>query len=92
MSRFEDLFKEADAAFDGHYKKTLDELTGLSDEQLKSAIPDTEDRRVYDKLIILVKEASKDNLSKAELVGEIKELGEVAVKIAKMIPSLSSLL
>jgi hypothetical protein len=92
MSRFDKLFKEADAAFDGIYKEELNELSGLSREEIDSVTPDTEDRRVYDKLIIVVKQASKQNLSKAELIGEIKELGLVAVKIAKKVPSLAALI
>ncbi len=48
--------------------------------------------KVYSVLIEVVKKASKENISKAKLVSDIKELGEVAVKIAKKIPSLASLL
>ena len=51
--------------------------------------PDTKD---YDALIKVVQQASKENLSKAQLVDNIKELGDVAVKIAKKIPKFADLL
>jgi hypothetical protein len=91
MGRFDDLFNDADAAFNANekYKKELEGLTGLSKDAIKSVTPDTKD---YDALIKVVKQASKENLSKAELVDNIKELGDVAVKIAKKIPQFAALL
>ncbi|MDA9303617.1 hypothetical protein N9Q03_00595 [Flavobacteriaceae bacterium] len=92
MGRFSKLFAEADAAFNGIYKVELDSLTGLSKEDIDSIIPGTEDLRVYSVLIKVVEKASKENTSKAQLIGDIKELGDIAVKIAKKIPQFSSLL
>ena len=92
MGRFSDLFAEADAAFNGVYKEELDELTGLSKEEIDSLTPGTEDLRVYSVLVKVVEQASKENLSKAQLAENIKELGEIGVKIAKKIPRLASLL
>lgn len=91
MGRFDDLFNDADAAFDANekYKKELEALTGLSKDAIRSVTPDTKD---YDALIKVVQQASKENLSKAQLVDNIKELGDVAVKIAKKIPQFADLL
>lgn len=92
MGRFSDLFAEADAAFNGAYKEELNKLTGLSKEEIDSVTPGTEDLRVYSVLIKVVEQASKENLSKAQLAENIKELGGIAVKIAMKIPTLASLL
>lgn len=91
MGRFKKLFKEADAAFNGVYKVELDNLTGLSKDEIDAVTPGTEDLRVYSVLIKVVEKASKENISKAQLVSDIKELGEIAVKIAKKVPKLASL-
>ena len=90
-NRFAKLFAEADAAFDGIYKKELKELTGLSKVEVDSVTPDTEDLRVYFVLIKVVEKASKENLKQSQLIEDIKELGDVAVKIAKKIPGLAAL-
>ncbi len=92
-NRFSDLFAEADAAFDGKYKDELDKLIGLSKAEINLVTPnDTEDLKVYDVLVQVVKKASKDNVKQADLIDDIKELGEVAVKIAKKIPQFAALL
>jgi vesicle coat complex subunit len=92
MGRFSGLFEEADAAFNGIHKAELDELTGLSKEDIDSVTPGTEDLRVYSVLVKVVEKASKENISKAQLVADIKELGDIAVKIAKKVPRFASLL
>ena len=92
MGRFSELFAEADKAFNGAYKKELDSLTGLSKEEIDAVTPGAEDLRVYSVLMKVVEQASKENISKAELANNIKELGAIAVKIAKKIPRLASLL
>ncbi|KAB1065581.1 hypothetical protein [Salibacter halophilus] len=91
MGKFSELFKEADAAFDGAFKEELNDLNGLSKEEVDSVTPDTEDLRTYSVLNKVVEKASKENITKAQLVEDIKELGDVAVKIAKKVPSLASL-
>ena len=85
MGRFSDLFAEADADFNGAYKSELEKLNGLSKEEINSITPDTEDLKTYSVLIKVVEKASKDNISKAELIEDIKELGDVAIKIAKKV-------
>ncbi len=92
MGRFSALFEEADAAFNGVYKAELDKLIGLSKEDIDSVTPDTEDLRVYSVLVKVVEKASRENISKAQLVSDIKELGDIAVKIAKKVPQFAALL
>lgn len=91
-NEFEGLFTEADAAFNGIYKKELNGLKGLSKEDIDSAIPGTTNSQIYSDLIKVVEKASKDNLSQAQLIEKIKELGDVAVKIAKKVPQFADLL
>jgi len=91
-NRFADMFAEADAAFNGLYQKELNDLSGLSKEEIDSVTPDTEDLRVYSVLVKVVEKASSDNLAQAQLIDDIKELGDVAVKIAKKVPKFSTLL
>lgn len=91
-NRFSELFEDADAAFNGEYKEELNNLMGLSHEDIDSVVPGTTDLQVYSVLIKVVEKASKDNLSQAELIDNIKELGDVAVKIAKKVPEFAALL
>ena len=39
MGRFSELFTEADAAFDGKYKKELGKLSGLSKDEIDAVRP-----------------------------------------------------
>ncbi len=91
-NRFTKLFAEADLAFNGSYKDELNNLLGMSKEEIDSIMPGTTDLQIYSVLIKVVEKASKDNLSQAQLINNIKELGVVAVKIAKKIPQFASLL
>lgn len=91
-NRFDDLFAEADAAFSGRYKNELNQLVGLSKEEIDSVTPETTDLKVYAVLVKVVEKASKDNLSQAQLVESIKSLGQVAVQIARKVPGLAALL
>lgn len=90
-NRFDDLFAEADDAFNGKYKDQLNELMGLSKSEIDSLTPDTTDMSTYSKLIKVVEQASKDNLSQADLITNIKSLGDLAIKIAKKVPALASM-
>jgi len=83
--------KRGREAFDGKYKKQLNELAGLSRAEIDAITPDITDLQKYDDLITVVKEASRVNLSQAQLKQQIEKLGEIAVKIAKRIPSLVEL-
>lgn len=91
-NRFSALFAEADAAFNGVYKDELDQLTGLSRTEIDAITPGTEDMKVYSVLIKVVEQASKDNLTQAQLIQSIKDLGAIAIKIAKKVPQFAALL
>ena len=91
-NRFDKLFAEADGAFNGEHKKALNELTGLSKDKIDAIVPGTTDLRTYSVLIKVVEQASKDNCSQAQLIDNIKSLGEVAIKIAKKVPALAPFL
>ena len=91
-NRFTDLFAQADAAFNGLYQKELNDLMGFSRAEIDMIIPGTTDLQTYSVLIKVVERASKENTSQAELIDHIKSLGEVAIKIAKKIPSFAALL
>ena len=91
-NRFDDLFADADAAFNGLYKNELNQLVGLSKEEIDSITPETTDLKTYAVLIKVVEKASKDNLSQAQLIENINALGDVAVQIAKKVPQFAALL
>lgn len=80
------------AAFMGLYKKELDKLHELSKEEIDRITPDNTDMEIYAQLIEVVKDASAANESQAALKEQVLELGEIAIKIAKKIPSLASII
>jgi len=84
--------QRADAEFRGQYAEEIIGLLGLSKKQIDAITPDTTDIEMYNKLMIVVKEASRVNLEQAELVNRVRSLGEVAVAIAKKVPSLAAML
>lgn len=79
-------------AFEGEYRGQIHGLMGLSKSEVDAITPGVTDIETYDRLITVVKEASKANLSQAELKNQIEELGAVALKIAEKVPSLAALL
>lgn len=89
-----DLKKDLEAgreAFEGKYANELNALMGLSREEIDAITPDATDLQEYNRLISVVKQASKHNLSQAQLAANIKALGEVAVSIAKKTTGLAAL-
>jgi len=58
----------------------------LDYHEIDAVTPGAEDLRVYSTLIKVVEKASRENTSKAQLIEDIKELGGIAVKIARKIP------
>lgn len=90
-NRFDVLFKEADQAFDGLYKDELNQLWGLSREEVDAITPDSSDLRIYAKLVKVVEKSSRENEAQAQLVENIKALGDLGVKIAKKVPQLKAL-
>ena len=75
-------------AFEGRYKKQLNDLMGLSRAEVDRVTPDTTDLQAYAQLIEVVKEASRANIAQAELTSRIRDLGQVAIAIASKVPSL----
>ena len=90
-----DLEKDLKAgreAFEGKYGTEIDELMGLSRAEIDAITPDATDLQVYDQLMAAVKQASRHNLSQAQLSENIKALGDIAVAIAKKSAKLTALL
>jgi 2-C-methyl-D-erythritol 4-phosphate cytidylyltransferase len=87
-ARLQSKVSENREAFEGTYKNQITELMGLSKSEIDDITPGTTDMEAYDQLITLVKEASRANLSQAELKQGIEDLGEVAIKIAGKVTSL----
>ena len=79
-----------DALNKGPYKKAMRDLLKLSMDEIKETVPSVSFAD-YSKLLTVVEHASATNLAQAELKGNIVALGGVAVKIAKMVPSLMAL-
>ncbi len=87
--RVRQAMKRADEAFRGEYADEINGLLGLSRTELDQLTPDATDLETYDRLIEVVKEASRVNVEQAELVNRIETLGDLAVRIAKKVPSLA---
>jgi hypothetical protein len=84
--------QDGEAAFNGIYKRQLNDLAGLSRAEIDAIVPGTTDLATYDKLITVVKEASRGNLAQAQLKSQILKLGDLAVAIAQRVPSVAGLL
>ncbi|MBI1936554.1 MAG: hypothetical protein HYS25_00365 [Ignavibacteriales bacterium] len=89
--RVKEKLKENREAFEGQYKDELSKLLGLSKDEIKKITPDGTGMEVYQNLISVVQEASRVNLSQAELKTRIAELGSVAIEISKMVAPLAKL-
>jgi len=63
----DESLKNGREAFKGKYKEQLNDLCGLSMTEIDKITPDITDLEKYDQLITVVKEASRVNLSQAEL-------------------------
>ena len=79
-------------AFMGLYKAEIKSLLAISRADIEAITPDDVDLEKYDELMEVVKDASRKNLEQAALKERIIALGEVAVKIARHVPSLSNIL
>ncbi len=86
-----EILRRNHEAFVGRYKGEIDELLGLSREEIDAITPDLTDLEAYDQLVTVVKEASRRNLSQAQLRARIKGLGALAVQIAKKSRALAQL-
>jgi hypothetical protein len=90
--RVRQALKNADASFRGEYASELKDLLGLSQEEIDRLTPDATDLAVYHQLITVVEEASRSNVSQAQLRSQIKGLGAMAVQIAKKVTGLAAIL
>lgn len=93
---FAKLLQEAlDSAEDGlkngPYRQALKDLLALSMQQIKASIA-TASYADYNRLITVVEQASAKNVTQAQLVQNIQALGAKAVRIAKLVSGLNSLL
>lgn len=64
----------------------------MSEIEITSLSPKTNRQETYQKLIEIVEEATRKNISQAELGAKIRSLGEMAITIAKNISGLKNLL
>ena len=89
--KFDKALEEADAEFNSKYARDLEALKGLSSEDLKAITPDATSEDI-DQLIETVKSATARNESNAVLADRIRGIGDIAVSLAKKIPSLAEIL
>lgn len=87
-ARMRQKMTENREAFEGEYKNEIQALMGLSKLEIDAITPGTTDIETYDALITIVKEASRVNLTQAQLKQRIEELGDIAIKIANKVPGL----
>ncbi len=73
-------------------KKALDELLQLSKDDLDAVLPHGTGTEIYANLISVLKEATRHNIAQAELVNQIKRLGQAGVSIAKLVAPLAAIL
>jgi SMC interacting uncharacterized protein involved in chromosome segregation len=90
-SDVEESLRRAEDAFNGMYAHEIKGLLELSRKEIDAIMPGTTDIQTYDKLIVIVKEASRHNVSQAELKARIEQLGEVGIDIAKKVARLAAL-
>lgn len=86
------IIKKNQEAFRGEFNKEIEGLLGISRAELDAITPDVTDLETYAALVEVVKDASRHNLSQADLKAGIRQMGDLAVKIAKKVPSLAKLL
>lgn len=92
MNKFSELFKEADNSFNQNYGEELKLLKALTENEISKIRPNTNEKEVYESLIKIVDEAINKNLSQAEIISKIRNLGTTAIKIAKKIPGFNNVL
>ncbi|MCR9213176.1 MAG: hypothetical protein NXI13_05620 [Proteobacteria bacterium] len=95
----DEIFAEMDAAaaraeatLNGQFATIYEELRNLAPADIDDITPDISDQKEYERMMALVQAASQQNLDQAELINRIRELGDVAKKIAQKIPSLAALI
>ncbi len=91
-ARVRAALKRSDEAFAGEYRQEIEGLLGLSRAEIDAITPGVSDLETYDRLLTVVKQASRVNLAQAQLKSRIEEMGDLAVRIARKVPRLASLL
>jgi hypothetical protein len=91
-AQLDDIYARVREAFRGKYRDQIKALLGISRADIEAITPDPTNMEKYDMLMEVVKEASRKNMEVAQLKERIENLGEVAVKIAKHVPSVAALL
>ena len=84
--------EKAATALDGKFSSIYKELRALCPEEIDSITPDTTDQVEYEKLISLVQEATRKNLSQSELIDRIKAMSSTAQTIASKVTGLAGLI
>lgn len=92
FAEMESAADRAERTLNGQFSQIYKGLRNLSPEEIDSITPDTTDQKEYERLIALVQEATERNLDQAQLVDRIKDMGVVAISIARKVPSLSALI
>ena len=87
----DETIRKGREAFKGKYQDELNQLLGISREEIDSITPDMTDLQKYDELIEVIKAASRQNLAQAQLKQQIEKLGSVAITIAKRVSSFSGI-
>ena len=75
-------------AFEGKYRQEVKDLLGLSEIEIQAAGLGL-DPDIHETLISVVMDASRLNIPEGELKYRIEALGEDAVRIARLVPSLN---
>ena len=91
-SRVQAALDRADQAFQGQYADEIAGLLALSEADIRAVSPSPTALVDYNKLISVVKEASRVNVAQAELKQKIQGLGNVAIGIARRVPRLGAML
>ena len=84
--------ERARLALEGSLANEYKGLRSLDPDTIKDITPDTADEAMYEHLMAIVQEASARNESQAQLSARIKDLGQIAIKIAERVPSLLTIL
>jgi len=82
---FEEKIKTAGKIVEEKNADFLQKLKGLTEEEIKTIVPQGTSAEEYKALIKEVQEATEKNLAQAQLITNIQSLGDVAIRIAKKI-------
>lgn len=92
FAEMERAAERARAAMEGKFKDCYRELRALTPEEIDGVTPDVTDQVQYERLLALVEEATRKNMSQAQLVERVRALGDVAMAIARKTTSLAGML